>query len=388
MKKKILIIVFCILLISTTLPAVESLKNNVTPLMVPSTINQSCSLENWIEIQKILAPDVLEYDDFGSSISIFGDTALIGEHYDDDNGWCSGSAYVFTRTGTTWTQQAKLLASDSSEYDYFGSSVSIFGDTALIGAYGSASAYVFTRTGTIWTQQAKLLASDGAIDDYFGNSVLIDSDTVLIGARGDDDNGYDSGSAYVFTRTGTTWTQQAKLLASDGTEYDGFGCSVSLDGDTTLTGAPELSSNNGSVYVFMREAENQPPYKPVRQTGKINGKVGVEYIYTTHTTDPDEDQVYYWFDWGDGNSSGWVGPYASGAAGSANHTWSKKGTYQIKVKAKDSFDAESEWSDPLEVTMPRYKIVNRPILKLLQSFLQSHPNLFPIQKLLLQQLGL
>ena len=80
----------------------------------------------------------------------------------------------------------------------------------------SGSAYVFTRTGTTWTQQAKLLASDGEAGEQFGYYVSLDGDTALIGADMDDDNGVDSGSAYIFTRTGTTWTQQAKLLASDG----------------------------------------------------------------------------------------------------------------------------------------------------------------------------
>ena len=109
------------------------------------------------------------------------------------------------------------------EGDNFGCYVSLSGDTALVGAwldgdngYHSGSAYVFTRTGTTWTQQAKLLASDGEEDDLFGWSVSLDNDTALIGAYWDDDNGDDSGSAYVFTRKGTTWTQQAKLLASDG----------------------------------------------------------------------------------------------------------------------------------------------------------------------------
>ena len=150
---------------------------------------------------------------------------------------------MFTRTGTTWTQQAKLLASDGAAGDRFGI-VSLSGDTALIGAHydddngiDSGSAYVFTRTGTTWTQQAKLLASDGAAGDHFGASVSLDGDTALIGAHRMMTTELDSGSAYVFTRTGTTWTQQAKLLASDGAAGDWFGATVSLYGDTALIGA-------------------------------------------------------------------------------------------------------------------------------------------------------
>ncbi|MCJ7571560.1 MAG: FG-GAP repeat protein, partial [Candidatus Thermoplasmatota archaeon] len=149
----------------------------------------------------------MQDDYFGYSVSLSGDTALIGVPTDDDNGVDSGSAYIFTRTGTTWTQQAKLTASDGTENDRFGYSVSLDGDTALIGATrdddkgtDSGSAHVFTRTGTTWTQQAKLTASDGAENDRFGYSVSLDGDTALIGATRDDDKGTDSGSVYLFTK--------------------------------------------------------------------------------------------------------------------------------------------------------------------------------------------
>ena len=215
--------------------------------------------ENWTEIQRLLSLDHAAGDAFGVSVSLYGDTALIGATGDDDNGNKSGSAYVFTDTGTNWTQQAKLLASDGAKGDCFGNSVSLDRDTALIGAsndddYGDASgsAYVFARNGTTWTQQAKLLASDGTAWYYFGYSVSLDGYTALIGARGDD---YTMGSAYVFTGTGTNWTQQAKLVASSNRNDDFFGFSVSLDGDTALIGAiydDDNGPDSGSAYVFIR----------------------------------------------------------------------------------------------------------------------------------------
>ncbi|MCB0518457.1 MAG: FG-GAP repeat protein, partial [Saprospiraceae bacterium] len=114
-------------------------------------------------------------------------------------------AYVFVRSGTTWTEQAKLTASDGAANDWFGWSVSLSGDYALIGAYrddnnvaDSGSAYFFVRSGTTWTEQAKLTASDGATDDQFGWSVSLSGDYALIGASYDDDNGDNSGSVYVF----------------------------------------------------------------------------------------------------------------------------------------------------------------------------------------------
>jgi hypothetical protein len=261
MKKKIIGMFVCMLLIATAVPAVESLKNSAINSTVPSPPLTSMAAK-WTEKQKFLASDAAAGDYFGGSVSLDGDTALIGAAWDDDNGISSGSAYVFTRTGTNWTQQAKLLASDGVTGDYFGVSVSLSGDTALIGADGdddngasSGSAYVFTRTGTTWTQQQKLTASDGVAEDRFAGSVSLAGDTALIGAYRDDDNGVDSGSAYVFTRTGTTWTQQQKLTASDGVAEDRFAGSVSLAGDTALIGAyrdDDKGVDSGSAYVFTR----------------------------------------------------------------------------------------------------------------------------------------
>ena len=247
------------LLIATAVPAVTSVKNTAINATIPSPPRTSMATI-WTEEQKFLASDGAAGDEFGIYTSLDGDTALIGASGDNDNGADSGSAYVFTRSGTTWTQQQKLLASDGGPGALFGCSVSLDGNTALIGAQeyvsgGNGSAYVFTRTGTTWVQQAKLLASDGAAWDNFGVYVFLSGDTALIGADRDDDNGENSGSAYVFTRTGTTWTQQQKLLPSDGAAEDIFGVSVSLSGDTALIGAwydDDNGTDSGSAYVFTR----------------------------------------------------------------------------------------------------------------------------------------
>ncbi|NNE34075.1 MAG: hypothetical protein HKN13_02490, partial [Rhodothermales bacterium] len=167
------------------------------------------------EVQKLLASDKASGEYFGRSVAIDGDTALIGASREDDSGtYNNGAAYVFTRSGGSWSEQAKLLASDKASGDYFGYSVAIDGDTALIGASGeddsgtsqNGAAYVFTRSSGSWSEQAKLLASDKASGEYFGNSVAIDGDTALIGASGEDDSGtYNNGAAYVFTRSGGSW---------------------------------------------------------------------------------------------------------------------------------------------------------------------------------------
>ena len=163
----------------------------------------------------------------------------------------------------------KIMESDDDD-SYFGYSVSISGDgnTAIVGAFydnngkgiNAGSAYIYTRSCSTWTQQSKLLASDGAAGDNFGNSVSIsgDGNTAIIGAYYDDDKGSDSGSAYIYTRSGSTWNQQAKVVASDGTSNDIFGYSVSIsgDGNTVIVGAygddNVKGTNAGSAYIFAR----------------------------------------------------------------------------------------------------------------------------------------
>jgi len=218
--------------------------------------------DDWLQQAKLTAADATAGDAFGVRVSIDEDTVIVGAYNDDDGGVDSGSAYVFTRTGTDWTLQAKLTADDAAAGDLFGHSVAIHGNTAVAGAINddqggtdSGSVYVFTRTGTTWAQQAKLTADDAAAGDFFGFSVAIQNDTVVVGARGDDSAGADSGSAYVFTRTDTTWSQQSKLIGNDAASGDGAGRFVAISGDTAIIGA-DMDDNtgidSGSASVFVR----------------------------------------------------------------------------------------------------------------------------------------
>jgi hypothetical protein len=116
-------------------------------------------------------------------------------------------------------------------------------------------------------------------------------------------------------------------------------------------------------------SENYAPNTPNKPSGQVKGKIGQTYLYSTSTTDPDGDPVYYLWDWGDGNQSEWLGPFASGAQASAQHSWSAKGDYSIKVKAKDIYGAESAWSDPLPITMPTSK--STQMMSLLAQFLHN-----------------
>ena len=200
-------------------------------------------------------------DAFGFSVAIAGDTAVVGAWGDDDGGADAGAAYVFTRTGLVWTQQAKLTASDAAANEYFGASVSIDGDTLIVGSdwdNGQRGAvYVFTRSGSVWTERAKLTAPDGAAGDQLGFSSQISGDTILAGAWGDDDAGASSGAAYVWTGSGASWAFQQKLVASDAAAGDLFGNAVALDGDSAIIGAPfggGLVVDSGAAYAFVRIA--------------------------------------------------------------------------------------------------------------------------------------
>jgi hypothetical protein len=226
---------------------------------------------SWTEQAKLVASDGEYGDKFGTSVAVYGDTAVIGAPYDDDKGSNSGSAYVFNRDNMgSWYQESKLVPADGAASAWFGTTVAMDGDTVVITASGdddlgvvSGSAYVFTRDSGSWVEQTKLLASDGAERDQFGVSAAIDGDTVVIGSYFDDDLYTSAGSAYVFTRDSNGfWTQQAKLLASDAAEWDRFGVDVAVDGDNALVGSGydydttlNFHLGAGWVYVFTRSGD-------------------------------------------------------------------------------------------------------------------------------------
>jgi len=198
--------------------------------------------------QKLLPADLGEEDDFGNSVSVSGDYAFVGASRDNDKGSMSGSVYIFIRNSDgLWIRnplQTKFTANDCGTEYYFGVSVSISGDYAIVGSLDSpkglksGSAYIFRRNSDgLWTQQAKLIPDDGDYLDHFGVEVSISGDYAIVGAYEDDDKGHDSGSAYIFRRNSDgSWTQQAKLIPADGAAEDQFGWSVSISGDYAIVG--------------------------------------------------------------------------------------------------------------------------------------------------------
>jgi hypothetical protein len=226
------------------------------------------TVNSFVQQQQLVATDGAALDQFGSAVAISGDTAVVGAPYDTVGAnYHQGSVYVFTRSGNNWTQQAQLFASNGSAGDEFGWSVAIDGDTIVVGADAydvfantdQGTAYVFTRSGTTWTQQAQLFANDGSGTDrdYFGVSVAVKGDTAIVGAYMDDYLfNINQGSAYVFVRSGTTWSLQQHLIPADGASVDEFGSSVALEGETAVVGAwsktvgPNVQQ--GAAYVFVR----------------------------------------------------------------------------------------------------------------------------------------
>jgi len=199
----------------------------------------------WQSFTKIIPSDGNVGAHFGNSVAIQNDVLVVGSYIDDDNGSHSGSAYVFRYDGTTWTQEAKLTASDAESTEHFGAHVSIWENRILIGAPGyihgartNGKAYVFKYDGTSWIEEAKLTASDGADDDRFGQGCSIYQDRIAVGAYFDDDKGSNSGSVYIFKHNGTNWIQETKLTASDGQAGDALGHSVDIWDGRVVAGAP------------------------------------------------------------------------------------------------------------------------------------------------------
>lgn len=257
--------------------------------------------DTWSQQAYLKASNTNAADNFGWSVAIDGDTIVVGAYREDssatgvngnqgDNSALgSGAAYVFVRDGDTWSQQAYLKASNTGIDDFFGWSVGVSGDTIVVGAYreGSAAtgvdgnqtddsaynagaAYVFARDpgGSTWTQQAYLKASNTAPLDFFGISVAVSGDTVVVGSALDDSIAPNSGAAFVYARTGSTWSPQATLKASNADADDAFGFSVAAAGNTIVVGARNESSaatgvggdqsdnsayRSGAAYVFVRD---------------------------------------------------------------------------------------------------------------------------------------
>ena len=228
--------------------------------------------DSWFEQQKLSPDDGAIGDRFGLSVAIDGDTIVVGAPNNDSAGTNSGSAYVFVRSGSTWTQQQQLTDPEGDIFVFFGSSVGVSSNTIAVGARLAEVAgertgvvHVFGRSGDVWSQQQELVADDGQDLDNLGFSVVIDGDTIVTGAIGDDDRGSSSGSAYVFFRSEGVWTQQQKLLGSNASGTN-FGRSVSVDGDIAVAAA-----TGPPAFVFRRSGSTWSPQEKLADSGSSGG---------------------------------------------------------------------------------------------------------------------
>jgi uncharacterized repeat protein (TIGR01451 family) len=237
--------------------------------------------------QALLTTDGEAGDEFGSAVAIDGDTILVGASGVNAR---EGAVYVFVRNGNLWPQQnPRLTSSNSSDREWFGTSVALAGNTAIIGASRGAVgtprpgvAYVFVYDGVAWTQEDRLTPGGGLAANRFGSAVAIDGDTVVVGApltRVGDTAA--QGAAYIFVRSGATWFPQDPLIAADGVLSDTFGIAVAVSGDTALIGAFGADvggkEDRGTAYVFVRDGVNDETWS--QQARLIaNGGAGEDFF--------------------------------------------------------------------------------------------------------------
>lgn len=256
----------------------ERLSEHGAPLKLPVSTGLFATTQD----QKLLASDGTVNDQFGSALSMEGNTMLVGAKRHNSS---NGAVYVFGRNGTVWTQQGKFTANGGE----FGNAVVFSGNTALVGAWkedsGRGAVYVFTRNGSTWSPMpTKLTASDGMPDDNFGNSVALSGDTAVIGAW----NNTGKGAAYVFTRSNGNWTQEVKLsLGSNGVTNDQFGNSVAISGNTAVVGAWQRNSNEGAAYIFEKKTTNGWPAATAPTSTLVvsgaNGRFGAAIAIASET---------------------------------------------------------------------------------------------------------
>ncbi len=232
-------------------------------------IYQRIGVNTWDSGTKIVASDPEANDYFGRSVSISGDYAIVGANGEDAAAVSAGAAYIYQRTAAnTWSIGKKIFASNAGAQDMFGTSVSISGDYAIVGAYGEDSgdseagaAYIYRRiTDNIWSSGSKILAYDAQVSDYFAYSVSISGDYALVGAYGEDSGGSDAGAAYIYHRVDTnSWDSGRKIVAPDANASEYFGYSVSISGDYSVVGAyfnSDAGTLAGAAYIYKRTGLN------------------------------------------------------------------------------------------------------------------------------------
>jgi hypothetical protein len=291
-------------------PLLKKLTNLVKPVMVLllfflGSSTNTVFAQNWDQIIKVVASDRGNWDRFGYSVAISGDYAIVGAHFEDEDSTgantveSAGSAYIFKNNAGTWSQVQKIVASDRDVGDYFGLSVAISGDYAIVGAWQededstggntlsrAGSAYIFKNNAGTWSEVQKIVASDRGANDEFGHSVAISGDYVIVGAPDESEDSIGestligAGSAYIFKNNAGEWSQVQKIVASDRGTGDEFGLSIGISGDYVIVGAPyegeDTNGGNsfiqsGSAYIFKNNDGTWSEVQKIVASDRWNG---------------------------------------------------------------------------------------------------------------------
>ena len=365
MKAKIICILVMTLLITTTL----------------SVVGQTNDSNGFVDANKEMLPNKAgtPITETFYSTSSDGDIYYLGAFVDYEDIWNHATGNVrdgnphisighSSGSGTVMICRGFVYFDTSSLPD----TVTI--DSAVLSLYGyedhsDHDFSIVVQNGQPTYPHDPLQAGDYARTHYSGNGGSFNTQYFTTSGYNDIDLNSD-GISWI-NKEGTT-----KLCLRNNNEING---NEPYDGYFQLVNVK--ASEGGSGPKLTIEYTNNPPNRPSKPYGPTEGNPNVEYTYTTSTTDPEGEQVYYQWKWGDGTQSIWYGPFNSGEETTAKKIWTSKGTYSITVKAKDINDAESDWSEPLSVTIPRGKTISNPFLQ----FLQCYPNLFPLLQKLIQQ---
>ena len=218
--------------------------------------------KQWLTRTKLVAPNAMPYDRFGSSVAVDGNTIVVTADRCDKFGYNAGAAFVFARDGDAWRHAATIAPPSPQSSAAFGYSSALDGDTLVIGAPGVATAHVFARRGSAWVAQSALHPDEKLPNCGFGHSVAVDGDTILVGANTTSDRLLLGGSAYVFRRNDNAWTFETSLRSSRDEATARFGTAVAIRGDVALIGASRATVNGrtraGAAFVFERRGNWKP----------------------------------------------------------------------------------------------------------------------------------
>jgi hypothetical protein len=246
---------------------------------------------SWAQQAKLVDPSPTTGDDFGIEVAIQGSTIAITSLSDDDGANNSGAIHIFNRSGTSWSHVQKIKQSPATADSKFGEHIHMSGDYLIASCMRlnnptdkEGAAFIFYYNGSSWSQQAKVEASDKQVDDQFGKSVGMDTDNVIVGAMEEDTGGSNAGSAYIFTRSGTSWTQQAKIQATGTNANDRFGYKAAISGDYAVVSAPGRNSGDGEAIVFKRTGSSWSQHQVLVPSNLVSGDLFAQSVDIQGTT--------------------------------------------------------------------------------------------------------